>query len=101
MELGQAKAFGMLDDDHGRVRNIDTDFDDRSSDQNPDLAGPKIAHDRVALLRLHPAVRESNTKILEQGLAHLLSHLRSIPHLLKLLRRFDQRQDNESLMPAP
>ena len=40
VELRQAEALGVLDDDHGRVRHVDADLDDRGRDQDVELAAP-------------------------------------------------------------
>ncbi len=100
VQLRQAEAIGMLDDDHRGIGNVDADFDDRGGDKNSQLAVAKFTHYSVALLGLHPAVHQTDAEIFEQGLAHFLGHLGGVAHLLQLFRRFDQGQNDKSLMAA-
>ena len=100
MQLRQAEALGVLDDDHRGVGDVDADFNDGGGDKDAELAVAKFAHDRIALFSSHPAMGQADAELFEHGLAHFLGHLGGVAHLLQLLRRFDQRQDDESLMAA-
>ena len=75
MELRQAETLGVLDDHNRGIGNVDADLDDGGSDENPQLAVAKLAHDVVALVRFHAAMDQADAKVFEQSLAHFFRHL--------------------------
>src|SRR5207302_3975889 len=50
VELGEAKAVGVVDDHDGRGRYVDTDLDHRGRDQHVELALLERAHRAIARL---------------------------------------------------
>src|SRR5690606_35643277 len=76
MQLREPEAFRMLDDHHGRVRHIDSDFDNGRRDQDVDLPRGERPHDAVLLFGWELTV--------EQGDAQTGEYLR--PEIIILLR---------------
>ena len=58
MKLGEAEAFGVLDDDEGGIGHVDPDLDDGGRDQDPHRPGRESAHHRVLVLALHAAMHQ-------------------------------------------
>src|SRR4029077_16517846 len=50
MKLREAKALGMLDNHHGRVRYIDTNLDDGCCDEDVDFVTLKACHREFLLV---------------------------------------------------
>src|SRR6476620_6787376 len=73
MELSEAKALGILDDHHARLRHIDPDFDDRRRNENRDLALAESCHHGILVRPAHAAVNKTNLagKVGRQGLETL------------------------------
>ena len=68
VQLGEAEAVGVLDDDRRRVRDVDADLDHRRRDQHLRLARREGPHRRGLLGGREPAVHEPDPQRLE--LAH-------------------------------
>ncbi len=60
MQLGEAEAFGVLDDHDRRFGHVDPDFDHGRGHQDAGAAGGEILHRLVALRRLHLAVDKAD-----------------------------------------
>src|SRR5262249_10046926 len=60
MQLCKAKALGMLDDHDGRLRHVDTHFDDRRCDEKLCLVGGKSRHRRILLHAFQTAMDKIN-----------------------------------------
>ena len=74
VELRQAEALRVLDDDHRRVRHVDADLDHGGRHQHVELAGLEAAHDGVLLVGLHPAVDEVEAQAGERAGRELAHH---------------------------
>jgi hypothetical protein len=90
MELGKAKALGMLDHHHGRFRDIDADLDHGRGDQEPRLAGSEALHGAVLVGAFHAAVHE-----IDHGAEMLLKRRETVfgGGKVAVLGFFDQRTD--------
>jgi len=60
VELGEAEALGVLDDDHIRFGDIDADFDHGGGDEDFGNTGLKAFQGAVARRRIHLAVGEGD-----------------------------------------
>jgi hypothetical protein len=69
VELGQAEALGVLDDERVGVRVVDPRLDDRGGDENVDLTGREALHHALQLVLGHLAVRDADPR-----LGHHLGH---------------------------
>ena len=58
VKLGQAEAFGMLDDHGGGVGDVDADFDDGGGDEDLDFVFAEALHDVVFFFAGEAAVEE-------------------------------------------
>ena len=67
MELGEAEALGVLDDDDRCVADIDADLDHRGGDKHAGLALAEAEHGGVALGWFHASVGEADYR--PEGLA--------------------------------
>jgi hypothetical protein len=56
VELRHPEPIGVEHRHHGRVRDIDTDFDDGRRDEHVDPAGRELGHRSILLLRRKTAV---------------------------------------------
>ena len=95
VKLGQAEAFGMLDDHDRRVRNVDADFDDGRGDEDARVARLERGHGRILLLTAHATVHKPDriTELLPQGIEALVRRRH-----LERLRLFHQRADPIDLL---
>ncbi|MNJ37667.1 hypothetical protein D3C77_324960 [compost metagenome] len=71
VQLGQAQAFGVLDNHQAGVGHVDPDFDDRGRHQQLQLALLEFGHDRRLFSRLHAPVDQADAQF-AQGTAELL-----------------------------
>ena len=94
VQLGKAKALGVLDDHDRRRRHIDPDLDHRRRHQQVDRLAGEPGRDPVLLRRLHPAVDQADAAGRQsfQGLAALARSGE-----IGLLGFVDQRADPISL----
>ena len=58
VKLGEAKAFGVVEDHQVRVRDIDPDFDDGGGNEGLSFSAAKIFHHRVFFFGAEFAVDE-------------------------------------------
>ena len=65
MQLGDAEAIGIEHDHHGRVRDVNADFDHGGGDEHVEFLGTKLAHHLVFLRRRHAPVQETNLESLQ------------------------------------
>ncbi len=65
VELGEAVAFGVVDDHDGGVRNVYADFDDGGGDEDGCFVVPVLLHDGVFFFRVHAAVQEADGDVRE------------------------------------
>ena len=63
MELGEAEAFGVLDQHHGRVRNVDADLDHGGRDEDIGPPRSEVLHHPVLVLRSHAPVEQLDPQI--------------------------------------
>ncbi len=63
VELGEAEAFGILDDDDGGVGHVHPHLDHGGGDQNVNFARRKGGHDGLLLPGLHPAVDQAHPQV--------------------------------------
>ena len=66
VKLSEAIVFGVLDDDHVGIGNVNTDFNDSGGDQNVGTAGGEIGHDLIFLGRAEFAVEQADPVIGEK-----------------------------------
>ena len=69
VELGDAEAFGLLDDHDGGIGHVDTDFDDGGGNEHLSLAFAEAVHDGVAVFAFHASVEEFDGESVEFVLA--------------------------------
>ena len=67
MELGQAEALGVLDDDDAGIRHVDPNLDHRGRDQKPGVASGEGAERRLLVRARETAVDQP-----DPGAAELL-----------------------------
>ena len=67
VQLGDAVALGVLDQHHGRVRDVDPDLDHRRGDEHVGVAGGEARHRRLLLARAHLAVEQHDAEVAELG----------------------------------
>ena len=75
MELGQAKAFGVLDDHERGVGDVYADFDDRGSDEHIDIAALEAAHDDFLVVGAKASMEQPEAKSRKVGGAEGLVHV--------------------------
>jgi hypothetical protein len=59
VELREAEPLGVLDDHDGRVRHVDADFDDGGRHERIEAMPGEVAHHRLLVARLEPAVQQA------------------------------------------
>ena len=64
VQLRDPVAIGVLDEHHGRVRDVDADLDHRRGDQHVGAAGGERRHRLLLLARAHLAVQEHDVEVL-------------------------------------
>src|SRR5215813_13856865 len=97
MELRKAKAVGMFDDHHGRVGNIDADFDHSRGDQKIEFALLKFTHRVFFFSGIEASVQQADVKAGKDAIAKLAKHLlRSLKFTLFVF--FDYWIDDICLM---
>lgn len=69
VELGDAEAFGLLDDHDGGIGHVDADFDDCGCNEHLSLAFAKAVHDGVAVFAFHASVEEFDGEAMKFVLA--------------------------------
>jgi len=62
VELGDAEAIGILDDDDGRVRHVHPDLDHRRRHEDVDLATAEPLHRLLLLFRWQLAMEERDPR---------------------------------------
>ena len=67
VELGQAEAFGAVDEYDRRIGDVDADFDDARRDQELDIPFLKGLHDGFFLFAGHTAVDEAARALFEDA----------------------------------
>ena len=89
MELRKTKPFGLFDNHKGGVRHVHSNFDDRSTYENPALALHKPSHRQFFFLRVHTPMKQSDLDIGETFLHLFEPHGRvfQIQHLGLLDKR--------------
>ena len=98
VELGEPEAVGLLDDHHGRTRNVHPDLDHRRRDENVELARLEALHQLAAVGRAQAAVQAADPE------AAKLSAPQAVGLLFggagdARLRLLDQRADDVRLPP--
>ncbi len=63
VQIGQAVAVGLVDEDGVGVGNIQPAFDDRGGQQNVELVGDEIQHHLFQLMLRHLAVGDANAGV--------------------------------------
>ena len=96
MELREAEAFGVLDEHHGRVRDVDADLDHRRRNEDVDLAVAESAHGIVLRGRVEAAVQERHSAMRKATGAQILVFLRRGTEC-DLVALLDQRQHDVRL----
>ena len=96
MELAEAVALGVLDEHHGRVRDVDADLDHGRRDEHVRAAGGERLHRLLLLLRAHLAVHQDHAVVLELAAAQALELGRGRAGLQRL-GLLHQRADHERL----
>jgi hypothetical protein len=74
VKLGEAEALGMLDDHHGCVGYVDTDFDDGGGDEDIDFSALKATHDDFFFVGVEAAMEQSDAEAGERAGAEFLMH---------------------------
>ena len=99
VQLGEAEAVGRFDGHHGRVGQIDADFDDDSGDDHARLAGGEVGHHGLLLFGGHAAVEQADTgrEVGERTLGEALE-LFGGGGGFEFVGLFDQRADDEGLV---
>ncbi len=72
VELAEAVALGVLDEHHGRVRDVDADLDHGRGHEHVRAAGRERRHRLLLLARAHLAVHEHDAVVLELAAAQAL-----------------------------
>ena len=98
VQLGEAEAVGVLDDDRRRVRDVDAHLDHGRRDQHLRLARREGLHGGGLLRRGEPSVHEADAQRLE--LAHEVLVLVLGRARLHGLRALDERADHVGLAPV-
>ena len=96
VQLRDAVALGVLDEHHGRVRDVDADLDHRRGDEHVGAAGGERRHRLLLLARAHLAVQQHDAEVLELAAAQALELGRGGARLQRL-GLLDQRADDERL----
>src|SRR5437016_10395047 len=78
MQLRETETLCVLDDHHGCVRHVNTDFDDSGGDENLYLARHEPAHHFLFFAGLHLAMQEANGEMRKDAVAQMLVHARRI-----------------------
>ena len=98
VQLREAEALGVLDQHHGRVRNVDADLDHRRRDQQVRASRAEPVHHALLLGRAQLAVQHLDGQIGEdvgrQALRLPLRRADLVP-----VRLVDRRADHERLPP--
>ncbi len=96
VQLSETEAVGLLDDHHGRVRDVDADLDHGRRDEHVELARVEVGHDGAPRVRLQPAVHAADAELAELGasepLGLVLGRARE-----RRLRCLDERADDVGL----
>ena len=72
MELGEAEAFGVLDDHDGGVGDVDADFDHRGGDEDMRFVFAETFHDGVFFFAGQAAVEKAEFQFGEDFLERRL-----------------------------
>ena len=59
MQLRESELLGILNQHHGRIRNVHAYLDDRRSKQQVKVTAAKSGHDALRFLRRQAAVEQS------------------------------------------
>ena len=98
MELREPEPVGLLDDHHGRVRNVDPHLDHRRRDEDVQLAGLEPLHQVTPLGRTQAPMEAADAQTAELGPAQPVGLLLRRPRDARL-RLLDQRADHVRLAP--
>ena len=91
VQLRQAETLRMLDHHHGRVGDVDANFDNRRRDQHIHLSAHEGRHGCRLLVRLHAPVQQPHRQFGESGGQLGVQRHRGLQ--LQLLRFLDQGTD--------
>ena len=97
MKLGQAEAFGAVDEHDRRVRDVDANFDDTRRDQELYLPFLEGFHDGFFLFAGHAAVDEAAWPLGKDLGPQLFIEFRRRLQVDRL-RRFDEGTDDVTLL---
>ncbi len=96
VKLGEAEAFGVLDDHGGGVGDVDADFDDRGGDEDLRFVFAEALHDVVFFFAGEAAVEEAEFQFRENFFGEALEFVDG--GFQFELRFFDDRIDDVGLM---
>ena len=96
VQLGDAVALGVLDEHHGRVRDVDPDLDDRRRHEHVGAARGEARHRRLLLARAHLPVQQHDAEVRELALRQPLV-LGGRGARLERLGLLDERAHDERL----
>ena len=99
MKRREAKALGVLDQHHGGVRDVDTDFDHRGRDQDVELARFELLHHAFFLFARQTAVQQAHAELGKNVVRELFIHPLSGAQL-QLVGLLDQGVDHVGLLAA-
>ena len=97
VELGQAEAFGAVDEHDRRVGDVDADFDDARRDQELDIPFLEGLHDGFFLFAGHTAVDEAARALFEDAGPQFLIEVRRRLQI-DAFRGLDEGTDDVALL---
>ena len=71
MQLGEAEAVGVLDDEGVDIRNVDARLDDRRADEHLNFSVRELLHHGRQALFVHLAVRDADGDVVAEELFEL------------------------------
>ena len=88
MELGEAEAVGVLDDEGVDIRNVDARFDDGRAHEHLDFSVRELLHHGGQTLFVHLAVRDADRDLFAEKLFELscaaVDGLHAVVHVVDL-----------------
>ena len=97
MQLSQAEAFGLFDQNDTGIRDVDTDFDDGGGDENVVFSFFEIMHDFFFFFGFELAVDEPDGEMRENGFSQALVLYDSGFDIFHREGFFDEREDDKDL----